>query len=34
MKVSASQKTKKRLDPKNVVENEVREYGNNLNICI
>lgn len=31
MKVSASQKTRKRLDAKNVVEDEVREYGNNLN---
>lgn len=34
MKVSASQKTRKRLDTKNVVEDEERECGNNLNRCI
>lgn len=34
MKVSASQKTRKRLDIKNIVEDEVRECGNNLKRCI
>lgn len=34
MKVSASQKTRKRLDTKNIVEDEVRECDNNLNRCI